>query len=107
MKNPIVKQAFQKAGVPEVPRTSRCRLLHNIAKMTKPVIRPPLTARHKTKRLEWAQRYFKTDFQTVLFTDECRATLDGPDGRSRGWLLKDSSQPCRLRRKISIKISLV
>ena len=67
--------------------------------MTKPVIGPPLTARRKTKQLEWARQYFKTDFQTVLFTDECRATLDGPDGRSREWLVRGSPQPCRLRRQ--------
>ena len=29
----------------------------------------------------------KTDFRNVLFTDECRATFDGLDGRSSGWIL--------------------
>ena len=29
----------------------------------------------------------KTNFWNVLFTDECRATFDGLDGRSSGWIL--------------------
>ena len=101
VKNPLSssKQIFERAGVSEIPRTSRCRHLQTIAKMTKPAIRPPLTTRHKTKRLEWARKYIKTDFQSVLFTDECRATLDGPDGWSRGWLERGWDTPIRLRRQ--------
>ncbi|CAI9550981.1 unnamed protein product, partial [Staurois parvus] len=33
----------------------------------------------------------------VLFTDECRATLDGPDGWSSGWLVDGHPVPTRLR----------
>ena len=62
-------------------------------------IHPPLTSRHKTKRVEWARNYMKVDFQTVLFTDECRATLDGPDGWSRGWLVNGMTRPSRGRRQ--------
>ena len=51
-----------------------------LQKSVKPNIHPPLTSRPKTKRVEWARHYMKVDFQTVLFSDECRATLDGPDG---------------------------
>ena len=36
----------------------------------------PISTCHRTKRVEWARRYMKTDFWNVLFTDECRATLD-------------------------------
>ena len=28
----------------------------------------------------------RTDFSKVLFTDETRVTLDGPDGWSKGWV---------------------
>jgi len=41
----------------------------------------------------------KIDFSRVMFTDECRATLDGPDGFSRGWVRKQTTAPIRLRRQ--------
>ncbi|CAI9583104.1 unnamed protein product, partial [Staurois parvus] len=51
------------------------------------------------KRLHWAEKYMKTNFQTVLFTDECHATLDGPDGWSSGWLVDGHPVSTRLRRQ--------
>ena len=68
------KQVFEAAGASGVSQTSRCRMLKRFASVLKPVIRPPLNQAHKQKRLQWAQDYMKTNFQTVLFTDECRAT---------------------------------
>ena len=82
-----------------IPRTSRCRILQTVAKAVKPNIRPPLNTRHKAKRVEWARQYMKIDFETVLFTEECGATLDGPDGWCRGWLVNGTDKPSRPRRQ--------
>ena len=41
----------------------------------------------------------KTDFRNVLFTDECRATFDGLDGRSSGWILYGWQPVVRIRRQ--------
>ena len=51
------------------------------------------------KRVKWATDYIKCDFSTVIFTDECRAMLDGPDGFSRGWIGHGFETPFRLRRQ--------
>lgn len=82
------KQLLEKAGVSNVPRTYRCGLLQTvIAESVKPNIHPALTSRLKTKRVERARHYMKVELQTALFTNECRATLDEPDGWSGGWLV--------------------
>ena len=41
----------------------------------------------------------KQDFDIFMVTDECRATLDGPDRFSRGWVLNKLDIPVRLRRQ--------
>ena len=41
----------------------------------------------------------KMDFRNVLFTDECRATIDGPDGWSSGWILHGRQPGVRIRRQ--------
>jgi transposase len=93
------KTIFDNAGVPKTGKTARCQTLKSLAKVMKPIKQPPLTKIHKSKRLEWAQRYMKTDFKNVLFTDECRATLDGPDGWSSGWILHGRQPEVRMRRQ--------
>ena len=47
----------------------------------------------------WAKTYMKTGFMNVIFSDECRATLDGPDGFCRGWLNNGQRCPTCLRRQ--------
>ena len=84
------RNIFEQAGVSGVHRVSRSRYLQNIAKVIKSVIQPPLTAKHKSKRLKQTREYLKTDFQNVLITDECRATLNGLDGWSRRWLVNQA-----------------
>ena len=87
------KQSFEDAEIQGIPRISRCRILKSVAKAVKPNIRPPLTNRHKIQQVEWAKRHIKTDFQTVFFTDECRATLEAwMVGAKGGWLMVPKSQ---------------
>ena len=92
-------QIFEAAAVPSVSRTTRCKALSTFASNRKASSRPPLNKKHKEKRIKWARKYMKTDFQKVLFTDECRASLDGPDGWARGWVLDERPLPSRLRRQ--------
>lgn len=81
MKNPLMssRQIFEAAGASGVPTTSRWRILHRLAGEQDPLSQPPLTSDPEEKALQWAQKYMKTESQTVLLIDECRATADGPE----------------------------
>ena len=58
-----------------------------------------LSNEQKAKRVEWAVRYHKVNFSNVIFTDECRATMDGPDGWALGWVLDQHQPKLRMRRQ--------
>ena len=90
---------FYEANIPVPSRTTRCKALRIIAKPRKPIKQPPISKRHKHDRVKYAMSNFKTNFTKVIFTDECRATLDEPDGMSRGWLINKSAPPMRIRRQ--------
>jgi len=74
-------------------------MLLEVAKVKKMQSRPLLTKRHKENRISWAHQYLKLDFSKVIFTDECRATLDGPVGWTRGWVQNGTNPQERLRRQ--------
>ena len=83
------KSIFEAANLFGISKSVRCKTLKKVAKMRSPIKKPPLSIMHKEKWLEWAQTYLKTNFNNVFFTDECRATLDGPDYWSSGWVLNN------------------
>ena len=88
---------FRNAGLQKISKSTRCRVLRRLAKHVKPEVLPPLKDIHKIKHIAWAQKYLKWDFQHVLFTDECRATLDGSDAWSKIWVPNWALRPHRLR----------
>ena len=47
---------------------------------------PRLKKEHKLIGKEWATKQMKVNWDNVIFTDECRVDLDGPDGFKHGWI---------------------
>lgn len=101
IKQPLSSSAsiFSAVGLGHTPKTTRNRVLKTLGKVRKAKTRPPLNQKHKDKRLAWCKKYMKLDFGQVIWTDEMRATLDGPDGWARGWIAEGTDAPPRLRRQ--------
>ena len=60
-------------------RNSRCNVSNEMIRNVKLVSRHFLNQILKKKCISCAEKYIKTDIKKVLFTDEARVTLDGPD----------------------------
>ena len=58
-----------------------------------------LTSRHKGLTLEWAKGYLNRPSDTILFTDETRMPLNGPDNWIKGWVLNNEKRPIITRRQ--------
>ena len=56
------KDLFTSVGLGDTPRSTRCRVLKQVAKVKKSTKRPHLSQKHREKRVEWAKRYMKLDF---------------------------------------------
>ena len=93
------KTILEEAGVEDVSRDTRCRILIAKGKVVKAKERPSLSKKHMCIRVSWAKKYLKLDLSKVLFTDKCRATLDRPDGWSREWLVEGQRAPLRYSRQ--------
>ena len=73
-------------------QTVRNRLHASGLHARKPAVRPPLTARHRNCRLQFARRHANWGvrrIRPILFTDESRFCLDFHDGRRRVWRQKN------------------
>ena len=62
------KDIFDAAGLTDVSKRTRNRILNNMADQRSPAVCPPLSDINCQKRLFWATKYLKTDFQTVIWT---------------------------------------
>jgi transposase len=100
-KTPLASSAmiFKSCGIDNMSRSGRCKVLRELGQVKKAQTRPRITAQHREKRLNWARTYQKCDFSKVLWTDEMRVTLDGPEGWARGWVMNGQQPPIRLRRQ--------
>lgn len=87
--NPLSSTAliFQSCNFPGVPRSTRCSVLRDVARVRRAETRPPLI---KTRQ-DWGKKYPQTDFSKVLYIDEM--TLNGLDGWGHGRIINMHRAP--------------
>ena len=93
------KSIFIKAGLSNIPKSTRNVFLNSISSVKKMKKLPYLTENHKNRRYEWAKSHIKCDFSLIIWSDECRATLDGPDSWCSGWVFENNSSSYKIRRQ--------
>ncbi len=84
----LAMEANASRAKPITSRTVQNRLREQGLRSRKPAEGPVLSRRHRRARLEFARNHVSwtaADWRRVLFTDESRFTLQGPDGRIRIW----------------------
>lgn len=72
------KTIFTASRVPPIPKTIRNIIIGKMASAREPLKLPHLTPRHKSLELQWTKKSITLDISCILFTDETRETLDGP-----------------------------
>lgn len=81
-------QFLAASGIRISDQTVRNRLHTANLDARRPLVRPPLTVRHRRERLQFAHQY-KTiglpALRPILFTDESKFCVDFHDGRRRVW----------------------
>ena len=93
------KWIFEAAGLPNVSKSARCKILNSMGEVKKRLVQSPINEKQRKKRMDWAIENLKTNFSQVVFTDEARAILDGPDGWDKGWVVDDQEPQSRFRRQ--------
>lgn len=81
-KNPSLSnyEFFRHCGSKEVSKGTRCQILNQVAKHMRLITRSPLKVINQENWMKSATECIKTDFSTVLFTDECLSTFRGSNG---------------------------
>lgn len=86
-------------------RTVRRRLAEANLTACRPAAGPELSRQHRVARLQFArehQNWNDADWNRVLFTDESRFSLRGPDGRGRVWRRPgERYAPCTFSERVS------
>ncbi|CAB3977339.1 Transposable element Tc3 transposase [Paramuricea clavata] len=86
-------------GATSERKTTGNRILGKLDSIKTMIKRSSLTPRHKRLRMEWSRKYTRTDMKFLLFTDESRASLDGPDGWAKGCVFNGDNCPNRMKRQ--------
>lgn len=95
------RQIVEKLGLP-VTKQHVAKILRTSKNIVwkKMQSKPKLTPQHKTNRLLFAQKYmgWKDEWKNVIFSDEKKFNLDGPDCYSCYWHHKGSEEVPRSKR---------